>query len=79
MGASSGGLDGMANENVTGFYFDDYWAESGEGWASEPMNATTPALAKFNASDCNTVPSEYEGHCLLDMGLSAQDVEDITL
>ena len=23
---------GMANPNVTGFYFDDYWLKSGEDW-----------------------------------------------
>ena len=30
------GALGMANENVSGFYFDDYWVQSGEGWSRGP-------------------------------------------
>ena len=32
----------------------------------------------MNLSDCSTGPSELEAHCLLDMGLSKQDVLDLT-
>ena len=49
---------------------------SGHGWATE--NLTGQPLP-FNQSDCHTGPSEIEMHCLLDMGLSAEQVRDVTL
>jgi hypothetical protein len=55
---------------------DDEWARSGHGWATE--NLTGNPLP-FNQSDCGTGPSEIERHCLLDMGLTAEDVRDVTL
>ena len=55
---------------------DDEWARSGHGWATE--NLTGNPLP-FNQSDCGTGPSEIERHCLLDMGLTAKDVRDVTL
>ena len=59
-------------------YFDDYWLKSGEGWAEGPSKLP-PTLAKnVNLSDCKTGPSEIEIHCLQDMGLSVQDVVDLT-
>ena len=67
---------GMGNANVSGFYFDDEWARSGHGWATLDL-AGKPI--PFNISDCRTGPSEIEGHCLLDMGLTAEDVRDVTL
>jgi hypothetical protein len=69
------GALGMGNANVSGFYFDDEWARSGHGWAElDPVGTPLP----FNASDCGTGPSEIERHCLLDMGLAAADVADVT-
>eukprot|EP00040_Diaphanoeca_grandis_P013021 m.65878 g.65878 ORF g.65878 m.65878 type:complete len:539 (+) comp23614_c0_seq1:190-1806(+) len=75
LGTSSNGMDGLANPNVTGFYFDDYWAKSGEGWSHGPDGLPPPTA--INLSDCKTGPSEIEIHCLLDMGLSVQDVLDL--
>ena len=62
--------------DTPGFYFDDEWARSGHGWAE--LDLVGKPL-RFNASDCGTGPSEIEKHCLLDMGVSAEDVKDITL
>lgn len=67
---------GMGHPNVSGFYFDDEWARSGHGWAT--LDLTGKPLP-YNQSDCHTGPSEIEQHCLLDMGLSAADVREITL
>jgi hypothetical protein len=54
------------------------WLKSGEGWANGP-GQLPPALAQHvNLSDCKTGPSEIEIHCLADMGLSVQDVLDLT-
>lgn len=75
MGASSGGTDGMANPNVTGFYFDDYWSESGEGWSHGPSGLPPPTRPNLN--DCKTGPSEIQSDCLKDMGLTNQDVLDL--
>eukprot|EP00729_Bicosta_minor_P017387 gene17387-11685_t len=75
MGASSGGTDGMANPNVTGFYFDDYWSESGEGWSHGPSGLPPPTRPNLN--DCKTGPSEIQIDCLKDMGLTNQDVLDL--
>ena len=60
------GPDGLGNPNVSGFYFDDAWRRVGFPFTWTGLD--------FNASDCNTGPSEIEQHCLLDMGLSADDV-----
>ena len=73
------GALGMANPNVTGFYFDDEWARSGHGWSSIRLPNFFNG-GHFNLSDCkNSGPSEIEEHCLLDMGLSKDDVIDLTL
>jgi hypothetical protein len=76
MGVSSGGTDGMANPNISGFYFDDYWAHSGEGWSDGPMAGP---IRPFNQSDCGTGPSEFERNCLLDMGLTKANRDAITV
>lgn len=64
------GPDGLGNPNVSGFYFDDAWRQLGFPFTGKG--------AAFNASDCSTGPSEIEQHCLLDMGLRAEDVVAVT-
>ena len=55
---------GMGNPNVTGFYFDDYWIKSGEGWASGPSGLPVRGAKDVNLSDCKTGPSEIQVDCL---------------
>lgn len=68
---------GMANPNVTGFYFDDYWLQTGEGWSNGPSGLPDRTVHDVNLSDCRTGPSEIQIDCLMDMGLTAQDVVDL--
>ena len=68
---------GMGNANVSGFYFDDYWINSGEGWADGPSGLPKRTVHDVNISDCKTGPSEIQIDCLKDMGLSKQDVVDL--
>jgi len=71
------GALGMGNANVSGFYFDDYWINSGEGWANGPAGLPYRGAKDVNLSDCKTGPSEIQINCLEDMGLSVQDVVDL--
>ena len=68
------GAQGMGNANVSGFYFDDDWLLSGQGWDRGPAALPRRTAGDVNLSDCATGPSELESHCLLDTGLSAADV-----
>lgn len=57
---------------------DDSWGGGRTmDWSSG--EAGLPESLPYNMSVCGTGPSELEQHCLLDTGLSAQDVTDITL
>ena len=71
------GAHGMGNENVSGFYFDDWWAESGDNWYNGPLGLPPRNQNDINLSNSGTGPSEMESHCLEDMGLSKQDVLDL--
>jgi hypothetical protein len=67
----------MGNANVSGFYFDDDWLRSGQGWDRGPAALPHRTAEDVNISDCATGPSELESHCLLDTGLSAADVLEL--
>ena len=65
-----GGPTGLGDGAVDGMYFDD-------GWVDQPG----PAYAKSCSScSCSSIggPTEVEGHCMNDMGLSQQAVTEIT-
>lgn len=48
-------------------------------WAKLDLNGKPFAGGQFNQSDCKVSgPSEIEEHCLLDMGLSEDDVLELT-
>lgn len=75
-----GGPEGIQNPNVDGFYLDDGWSSTPEqiepwmpkdGFCSTCEPGTPP-------EDCFGGPTEEEVHCVQDMGLSRQDVADIT-
>jgi hypothetical protein len=68
------GEQGMANANVSGFYFDDDWLLSGQDWSEGPTGLPHRTANDVNLSSCATGPSELDSHCLLDTGLSAADV-----
>ena len=69
-----GARQGMGNANVSGFYFDDYWLLSGEDWSRGPAALPQRTAKDVNLTECATGPSELDQHCLLDTGLSADDV-----
>lgn len=56
---------GLSNPNITGFFFDDNWGQNSHD-------------KKWNQEQCNWGPSELESHCLVDMGLDAAAVKDLT-
>eukprot|EP00759_Apiculatamorpha_spiralis_P009672 PhF_6_TR16920/c0_g1_i2/m.25418 len=62
------GPNGMGNPNVDGIFIDDFW--SNRSW-----------LLPWSNGDCATNPTggptEVDGGCIHDMGLSASDVRDI--
>lgn len=65
---------GLGHPNVSGFYFDDYWLNSGEGWSGGPAGLPARTAKDVNLSNCETGPSEIQADCLLDMGLTVDDV-----
>jgi hypothetical protein len=71
------GVFGMGNQNVSGMYFDDWWAESGDRWYNGPLGLPPRNHDDINLSNSRTGPSEMENHCLEDIGLTKQDVLDI--
>jgi len=71
------GSNGMGNANVSGFYLDDFWQQSGEDWSDGVASLTNKTARDVNPSVCATGPSEVEQHCLQDAGLSAADVAEL--
>lgn len=63
-----GGPDAMGNENVSGLFIDDFWSNY-------------PFILPWSSNDCSTGEnggaSEMYTHCVDDMGLSADDIEEI--
>jgi len=63
---------GLGNANVDGFYFDD-------GWTNKP--AAVPPWAPPSYKQCDMWSTggatEEDYYCIVDMGLSAEDVEGI--
>ena len=66
---------GMGNPNVSGFYFDDHWGGAGYEWSTLDIMKRQPV--PYNMSACATGPSELNQFCLLDTGLTAEDVKDM--
>ena len=69
------GENGLGNPNVTGFYFDDCW-----NCESYTLIPTDPRLEGWHTANRSLQygPSEIEHHSITDMGLSYDDVMDIT-
>ena len=66
-----GGPDAMGNKNINGLFLDDFWSNF-------PYRLPWATNA---ARDCSLSPSggpsEIKGGCIDEMGLSAQDVQDL--
>lgn len=65
------GPDGLGNVNVDGYYVDDSWSR-GAGKNFDPTTWNSCSNGAIGGA------TEEEKHCSIDMGLTAQDVADIT-
>ena len=64
-----GGKNGLGNQNINGFFIDDFWCsdllnkERGDGPCNDPVQG----------------PTEVDRYSQIDMNLSDQDIKDLTL
>eukprot|EP00471_Norrisiella_sphaerica_P000396 CAMPEP_0184488090 /NCGR_PEP_ID=MMETSP0113_2-20130426/10521_1 /TAXON_ID=91329 /ORGANISM="Norrisiella sphaerica, Strain BC52" /LENGTH=420 /DNA_ID=CAMNT_0026870567 /DNA_START=299 /DNA_END=1561 /DNA_ORIENTATION=- len=66
------GPAGLGDKNIDGFFIDDYWC-------SNLLCQRDPTIAGCPCDDPVQGPTEVEPHSQLDMGLSDEDVRDLTL
>ena len=75
-----GGKQGIQNAAIDGFFLDDGWHVGQDKYAPwMPKAGFCDTCAPGSPADkCPGGPTEEDVHCVVDMGLSAQDVKDIT-
>ena len=74
------GKQGIQNAAVDGFYLDDGWHVGQDKYAPWMPKAgfCDTCAPGSDPAKCPGGPTEEEVHCVIDMGLSAEDVKDIT-